>query len=97
MATQTEIERRQALIELMARPDEAPLRRGHRLVLEGRPDRHQQCARLAAAYVQATLLRWQESREATVRPFAGVAHSDLFSCAPGVRSLGATEGRTVAS
>jgi hypothetical protein len=64
MVTHAEIERRQALIELMTQPDEPPLHRGHRLVLEGCPERHQQCAALAAAYVQAALLRWRESRDA---------------------------------
>jgi hypothetical protein len=63
MVTLAEIERRQALIELMTLPDEASLRRGHRLVFEGRPDRYRLCPMLAAAYAQTTLLRLRERRE----------------------------------
>jgi hypothetical protein len=58
-----DIERRQAIVDLLSIPDSAHLRRGHRLVLPGKPDRHQQLPLLAAAFVQQKLLELGE-REA---------------------------------
>jgi hypothetical protein len=58
-----DIERRMAIVELLSIPDPAPLRRGHRLVLPGKPDRHRQLPWLAAAFVQQKLLELRE-REA---------------------------------
>jgi hypothetical protein len=55
-----DMERRRALVELLARPEALDQRRRHRLILEGRPDRHQQLPRLASAYVQAKLLELRD-------------------------------------
>ena len=58
-----DIERRQAIVELLSIPDAPSLRRGHRLILPGKPDRHQLVPSLAAAFVQQKLLELHE-REA---------------------------------
>lgn len=55
-----DLERRQAIVELLSIPDAPTLRRGHRLVLPGRPDRHQLLPFLAAAFVQRKLLEFHE-------------------------------------
>ena len=55
-----DIERRLALIELLAQPDPPELRRGYRLRLDGRPDRYTLVPRLMAAFVQTKLLALQE-------------------------------------
>jgi hypothetical protein len=60
---QPDIERRQAIVELLSMPDSPDLHRSHRLTVEGRPDRHQLVPQLAAAFVQARLLDLRE-REA---------------------------------
>jgi hypothetical protein len=59
----SDMERRQALYELLARPDPPELRRGFTLRLEGKPDRHRLLPHLAATFVQAKLLEIGE-REA---------------------------------
>jgi hypothetical protein len=58
-----DIERRQAIVDLLSIPDPAPLRRGHRFVLPGKPDRHQQLPLLAAAFVQQKLLELRERED----------------------------------
>jgi hypothetical protein len=61
---QADIERRrQALIELLSRPDPPDLHRGHRRIFEGRSDRHHLLPYLASAFVQARLLELREVRE----------------------------------
>jgi hypothetical protein len=55
MVTISDIHRREALCELLSMRDPFDALRGHRLVLEGRPDRHDQLPRLAAVYTQAKL------------------------------------------
>jgi len=57
---QTDIERRQALCELLSLPDSPDLHRGHRRMLEGRPDRHQLVPQLTSAFIQAKLLELRE-------------------------------------
>jgi hypothetical protein len=59
---QYDLERRQAVCELLAMPDAPELRRGHRPVLAGKPDRYQQVSQLAAAFIQAKLLELRERR-----------------------------------
>ncbi|MGE0593577.1 MAG: hypothetical protein AB7G23_06170 [Vicinamibacterales bacterium] len=66
-----DIERRQALVELLAQPDAPDMKRGHRLRLAGRPDRHQLLPMLAAAYVQSRLLELRACEEDAV---AEIAH-----------------------
>lgn len=61
-------ERRQALIELLSLPDSPDLRRGHRLTIEGRADRHQILPRLAAAFVQQYLMDRDERNEMPPSP-----------------------------
>jgi hypothetical protein len=56
----SDMERRQAIIELLARPDAPDIHRGHRLTLEGRADRHQLVRDLAAAFVQTKLLEMHD-------------------------------------
>jgi hypothetical protein len=63
---QPDIERRQAIAELLSLPDGPGLHRSHRLTVEGKPDRHQMLPYLAAAFVQARLLELGE-REALRR------------------------------
>jgi len=60
-----EVERRQAIVELLSIPDAPSLRRGHRLTLPGKPDRHQLVPFLAAAFVQQKLLELHERESAS--------------------------------
>jgi hypothetical protein len=55
MVTLSDIHRREALCELLSLRDEFDALRSHRLVLEGRTDRHNQLPRLASVYMQARL------------------------------------------
>ena len=59
---QLDVERRVAIAELLSHPDPPELRRGHRIRLEGRPDRFDLVPLLAAAFVQAKLLALHERR-----------------------------------
>ncbi len=56
-------EKRQALVELMAIPDTPDLRRRHHLTLAGRSDRHLILPRLIGTFVQYHLVEMEE-REA---------------------------------
>ena len=56
----SDIERRQALANLMAMPDSPDLRRGHRKTLEGRPERYDLVPQLAAVFIQRKLLEFHE-------------------------------------
>lgn len=51
--------KRQALIDLLAQPDDG-LRRGHRLTVEGRADRFAMLPRLSATFVQYHRLELEE-------------------------------------
>ena len=55
MVTILDIHRREALCELLSLRDPFDALRGHRLVLEGRADRHNQLPRLASIYMQSKL------------------------------------------
>jgi hypothetical protein len=57
-------QRRLAIVELLDRPDPPELRRGHRLRVEGKPERFVMLTRLSAMYVQARLLALEERRRA---------------------------------
>ena len=57
-----DFERRQAIAELLAKPDPPELRRGSQLRLQGRADRFSIVQMLAAAYVQQRMLDLQERR-----------------------------------
>jgi len=57
---ESDIERRQAIYELMAQPDPPDLRRGFVKRLEGKPDRHELVPHLAAMFVQSKLLELRE-------------------------------------
>ena len=59
-----DFERRLAIVELLAHPDPPELRRGHRLRLEGKPDRYSLVQSVSAVYVQKKLLELQEHRDA---------------------------------
>jgi hypothetical protein len=64
---QMDIERRLAIAELLAQPDPPELhRRGHRVRLEGKPERFDLVPRLASAFVQAKLLALHERRAEAV-------------------------------
>lgn len=52
MLLEVDSERRQALIELLAIPDDPAIRRGHHLTIEGRADRFALAHFLAASFVQ---------------------------------------------
>jgi len=52
----SELERRQAIIDLLSIPNSPDLHRGNRLKLEGRADRYHLVPNLAAAFVQSKLL-----------------------------------------
>ena len=57
---QPDIERRQAICELLSLPDAPDLCRGHRRTIEGTPARYQLVPHLAAAFIQARLLELRE-------------------------------------
>jgi hypothetical protein len=59
----SDLERRQALIDLLSMPDSPDLHRGHRLTFEGREDRHHLAPGLAAVFVQTKLLELLELHE----------------------------------
>ena len=59
-----ELERRQAIVDLLSIPDAPHLRRSHRLTLPGKPDRHRLVPVLAAAFVQQKLLELREGEAA---------------------------------
>jgi hypothetical protein len=60
---QFDVQRRLAIAELLAQPDPPELRRGHRLRLEGKPDRYALLPLLAAVFVQDKLLALSDRRE----------------------------------
>jgi hypothetical protein len=55
-----QLRRRQALVELLSRPDSPDLRRGHHLTVEGRPDRHGVVAELASIFIQRHKVELEE-------------------------------------
>ena len=55
MVTISDIQRREAVCELLSMPDPFDALRRHRLVLEGRPDRYDQIPQITAVYVQTKL------------------------------------------
>jgi hypothetical protein len=55
-----DIERRQAIVDLLSIPDGPYLRRSHRLTLAGKPERFELVPRLAAIFVQQKLLDLRE-------------------------------------
>jgi hypothetical protein len=57
-----DVARRVAIAKLLAQPDPPELRRGHRLRLEGKPNRFDLVPILAAVFVQAKLLALEERR-----------------------------------
>jgi hypothetical protein len=70
-------ERRQAVIDLLALPDEAALHhRGYHLTIEGRADRHQILGALAARFVQFHLIE-QDEREAESESSARVCRMEI--------------------
>ena len=56
----SDLERRQAIVELLEIPDSPDLHRGHRLTVEGRADRFSMVRDLAAIFVQTKLLELYE-------------------------------------
>jgi hypothetical protein len=74
-AMQLDLERRQAIIDLLSLPDTPDLHRSHRLTFEGKQDRHQMLPHLAAVFVQAKLLdlREREDQRRLYCTFAGSA------------------------
>ena len=60
MGSNSTLERREALCELLARRDPIDEHRRHRHVLDGRPDRYDQIPRLVSTYVQDKLLTLRE-------------------------------------
>ena len=65
-----DIERRQAVCELLAMPDSPELRRGHRLTLEGAPERYSLVPQLAATFIQSKLLELHERASVVEAPQA---------------------------
>jgi len=57
---ESDIERRLAIVDLLSRPDGPELRRGHRLILEGKDDHYQLVPQLASVFIQARLLELHE-------------------------------------
>jgi hypothetical protein len=69
-----EVERRLAIADLLAQPDPPDLgRRGHRVRVEGKPDRFNLLPVLAAAFVQQKLLSLHERRNEGFAPEVYVA------------------------
>jgi len=58
--TEHDIERRQALCELLTLPDPPHIRRGFIMRFEGKPDRHQLLQHVTAMFVQSKLLAQHE-------------------------------------
>jgi hypothetical protein len=69
--------RRQAIAELLAIPDTPDLRRGHRITVEGRPDRYRQISYLASVFIHTKLVALHERD--SVADGAGL--SETRSCA----------------
>lgn len=59
------IEKRQALIDLLSLPDAPDLRRGHHRTVEGRSDRYRMLPHLAASFVQWHMMEMEERRAET--------------------------------
>jgi len=60
-----DIERRLAIVELLAQPDPPDLRRrGHHLLLDGKPNRYEMIPVLSSLFVQQRLLALEERRAA---------------------------------
>ena len=57
-----DLQRRQALIELLAIPDSFDALRTHRLTLPGKPDRYERVPQLTAVFIQAKLLEFSRNR-----------------------------------
>jgi hypothetical protein len=58
------MDRRQALVDLLSRPDSPDLHhRGNRITVEGRSDRYQMLPYLAASFVQAKLTELGEREQ----------------------------------
>lgn len=55
-------QRRLAIAELLEQPDPPELRRGHRMRVEGKPERFALLPALSAMYIQAQLLALEERR-----------------------------------
>jgi hypothetical protein len=60
MLIDTNPEKRQALIDLMAMPDAPGIRRGHHMTVAGREDRHRMVHHLAASFVQWRRVQTEE-------------------------------------
>ena len=56
----SDLQRRQALLQLLSLPDAPELRRGHYLTVEGRADRHQLIHKLANTFIQHYLMDLEE-------------------------------------
>lgn len=63
--------RRQAIADLLAIPDAPDLRRGHRITVEGSPDRYRQIQYLASVFIQTKLVALQERETAAARAGLG--------------------------
>jgi hypothetical protein len=101
MGVHSDMARRQALIELLAKSDPFDAQRRHRLVLEGRPDRHTVVLRLAAVYIQTKLLemrgREAERVEAPAAAFEASRWSDNAAFARSSRENVASNVRVLSS
>jgi hypothetical protein len=76
---QLDVERRLAIADLLAQPDPPDLgRRGHRVRVEGKPDRFNLVPMLAAAFVQQKLLTLHERRSEGFAPEMYVAQPAVF-------------------
>ncbi len=58
--SESQLDKRQALIDLMALPDSPDLRRGHHVTIEGRSDRHRIVPHLAAMFIQQHMIEMEE-------------------------------------
>ncbi len=58
--SESELDKRQALIDLLAMPDSPDLRRGHHVTIEGRSDRHRIVPHLAAMFIQQHMVEMEE-------------------------------------
>ena len=61
-AVTLDMERRLAIAALLAQPDPPEMRRAHRLMLAGKPERFALVPQLSAVFVQAKLLALHERR-----------------------------------
>jgi len=75
----SDLQRRQALLQLLSLPDAPELHRGHSVTVEGRADRHQLVHKLANCFIQHYLMELEErsGRSSAIRYRLSENHTAL--------------------